>query len=285
MPTPPSLTAVRRSKSPHPASALLVSNYRCSRRQGSTVHVCVCVWARTKGLAALTCRKDVKSVITLADNKWFSRVRMCVCVWIAVKFYTVGFFEKEMQSLYMSVCAFVRPHSMQHLQTQKPSLQWRLMSTHPNVNFFSSTVISQLVFTIHSFFLFHWSIYLLSPCRLDSLVSLPFPLSPSPTLFLWLTSSVGYLAGWLSEPDIWIYYYTTLQVSSLRLSAPVARPCPRFSFSELSSLMPPCACCPSCWLLPYIGENDSSVQSHGWVMEKKEVLVDKANMFYMNTCV
>lgn len=99
---------------------------------------------------------------------------MCVCVWIAVKFYTVGFFEKEMQSLYMSVCAFVRPHSMQHLQTQKPSLQWRLMSTHPNVNFFSSTVISQLVFTIHSFFLFHWSIYLLSPCRLDSLVS-PFP--------------------------------------------------------------------------------------------------------------
>lgn len=84
-----SLAARHRSKSPHLVSALLVSNYCCFRR--CTVRVCERVRVCTKGLTALTCRKDVKSVITLADNKWFSRVWMCV--WIACTSSSVGFYK------------------------------------------------------------------------------------------------------------------------------------------------------------------------------------------------
>ena len=57
---PSSLIAPHRSKSPQPVSALLVSNYRRSRRWGSTVHVCVCVWASAsvhKGLSRFNMQK------------------------------------------------------------------------------------------------------------------------------------------------------------------------------------------------------------------------------------
>lgn len=92
-----------------------------------------------------------------------------------------------------------------------------------------------------SFFFFFIDPSFSSP--LDSHSCSPLPLfSLSSLLCLWLTSS--YLAGWQSESDIWIYYYTTVQVSSLRLSAPIA-PLPCFSFTQLSGPVLPCACCPN----------------------------------------
>lgn len=185
-----------------------------------------------------------------------SGLAVCECVCLNCCHILHCQFLWERNSDFISVCACVHAHSMSHLQTQKPRLWWRLMFTHS-----PSTEISLL-------FLFHLSIFLLSPSPLDSHTHSLLPLFPSPTLLcLWLTSSVGYLAGWLSESDIWIYYYTTLQVSSLCLSAPIACPC--FPFPELSGLMSPCACCPSRWLLPHIGENDSSVLSHRRVMGKR----------------
>lgn len=105
-----SLAARHRSKSPHPVSALLVSNYCCFRR--CTVRVCERVRVCTKGLAALTCRKDVKSVITLADNKWFSRVWMCVSESLVL----------HPQSA--SIKRRVHLHSTPFCWTQTPLLWW-----------------------------------------------------------------------------------------------------------------------------------------------------------------
>lgn len=75
-----------------------------------------------------------------------------------------------------------------------------------------------------------------------------------------------------------------LQISSLHLSAPVARPCPCFFFSELSGLMLPCACCPNRLLLQYIGEKHSPVLSHRWITGKR-MLVDKPKINMYNVCV
>lgn len=107
---PSSLTALRGSKSPQPLSATLVSNYHRLKRWGRTVPACVCVcdkmWACTKGLAPLTCRKEVTSVITISDNNWFSHVWMGV--WIAVIFYIVSSYR---QSVYLCACVCVRAPS------------------------------------------------------------------------------------------------------------------------------------------------------------------------------
>lgn len=67
------LTACLRSESPQPVKAPLVSNYRHSSRPMSA-HARASDWvrARAEAVAALACRKDVKSVIVPADNKWFS---------------------------------------------------------------------------------------------------------------------------------------------------------------------------------------------------------------------
>lgn len=105
-----SLAARHRSKSPHLVSALLVSNYCCFRR--CTVRVCERVRVCTKGLTALTCRKDVKSVITLADNKWFSRVWMCVSESLVL----------HPQSA--SIKRRVHLHSTSFCWTQTPLLWW-----------------------------------------------------------------------------------------------------------------------------------------------------------------
>lgn len=241
---PPSLTAVHRSKSPHPVSALLVSNYRRSRRRGSTVRVCACVcervWACTKGLAALTCRKDVKSVITLADNKWFSNVWTCVSE--SLLYFTLSVSMWRKFRVYIYVCVRMCAPSQFATLADSKAIATVRANGHPlslNVNLPSSTVIYLVFHFLHS--LIH-----LSPLSLSS-GSSHLPLFPSPTLCLWLTSRAGYLAGWLSESDIWIYYYTTLQVSPLRLSAPAARPCPCFSFS--CALWPNASMCSLPWLL------------------------------------
>lgn len=68
----------------------------------------VCEWVRacTKGLAALTCRKDVKSVITLADNKWFSCVWMCVSELLL--YFTMSVSKRKKFRVYICVCALSR---------------------------------------------------------------------------------------------------------------------------------------------------------------------------------
>ena len=187
------------------------------------VYVSECQRAQ-RGLAALTCRKDVKSVITLADNKWFSNVWTCVPESLLYFTLSVSMWRKFRVYIYVCMC-MCAPSQLATLADSKTIATVRA-NVHPlslNVNLPSSTVL-------HLVFHFLLSLIHLSPLSLSSRSS-HLPLFPSPTLCLWLTSSAGYLAGWLSESDIWIYYYTTLQVSPLRLSAPAAHPCPCFSFS------------------------------------------------------
>lgn len=85
-PSNPSLLTLHTDQNLHSRWALCSSAITVARDVRAALCVCVgaCAYVRacTKGLAALTCRKDVKSVITWADNKWFSRVWMCAGCWV-----------------------------------------------------------------------------------------------------------------------------------------------------------------------------------------------------------
>lgn len=86
-------------KSPRTMSTLLVSNYnRSEDEKVQNSAVCMCVEVQ-RGSAALTRRKDVKSVITPADN-------VCICDCDAIVFHNVYVSESKFySSLLGCVCA------------------------------------------------------------------------------------------------------------------------------------------------------------------------------------
>lgn len=177
---------------------------------------------------------------------------LAACERVCLMYFTLSVSVKKKLGVYISVRRCVL--GMTHL------LQRRYYS-HCSSSMFYKSIL----------FIFR---QLSSPLPLPS--GFPYPLSllsHSLALCLWLTSSVGDLAWWLPESDIWIYYCSTHQISSLRLSAVVAHPCPCVSFSELTGLMLPCAGCPNRLQLLCGGEKDSPDLSHAWSVGER-MLVD-----------
>lgn len=154
-----------------------------SANECARLHDCDWVRVRAEAVAALACRKDVKSVIMPTDNKWFS---MCEHV--------------ESVSGFLSVCC-----------GSVSSLCQMLCKEHRcNVNLLKISMNSS-----HSALppLSYFNQYLLHSHSLSALSAVRHR-SP--------TSRASYLACWLSKADIWIHYCVVQYIPSLCLSAPLS---------------------------------------------------------------
>lgn len=149
-----------------------------------------CDWARVcaEAVAALACRKDVKSVIMPTDNKWFSK---CEHV------------ESVSEFFYYLCAAAAFPR---HVRCSAESIT--VMSTC------SGSAWTPLTRIFLRFPIFNQ--YLLHSHSVPASSAIPH-LSP--------TSSSSYLACRLSKEDIWIHYCAVQYIPSLRLSAPLSSLC------------------------------------------------------------